>query len=184
VQSTSFGAGRIAVVVLSGIFLTLGGCSSYPAVSDYDRLQQKKKDFFAEVEKQGGSAKDADFKKFGHEGRAWTIKIPGMITDDMIDVISDLGYIVEMDFSGSTITDAQLLKLDEKRAGRVCLTLNVSNTAISDNAFANLKNFNVLQAANLKGAKVTKLGVEQFQEGYKANKEVPDIIKKGFKAEL
>jgi hypothetical protein len=115
---------------------------------------------------------------------AWTLKVPGQITDDMIDAMADLGYIVELDFSGSTITDAQLLKLDEKQAGRVCLTLNVSNTAISDNSFANLKHFHVLQDANLKGTKVTKLGVDQFEEGYKADKRVPDMIRKGFKAQL
>jgi hypothetical protein len=183
VQKT-FSAGGTASLILAAALLALEGCSSYSAVSEYDQQQNQRKEFFAEIEKQGGSAKEQQFKKFGKEGMAWTIKIPGQVTDDMIDIMTTLGYITELDLSGSTITDEQLLKFDEKNAGRACLDLNLSNTAISDNSFANLKNFHVLQTANLKGTKVTKLGVDQFKEDYLANKEVPDLVKKGFKAEL
>lgn len=169
-------------ILVLGVFC---GCSSYPAVSEFEQQELKKKEFLEQVVAVNGTATEKEFSLFNKKGPAWVIKLPGAkITDELVALIPSIGNIAELDLSNSTITDEQLLKLDSEKAGRYVLTLDLSGTPISDSGFGGLKNFYVMQKATLKGSKVTSAGVDRFKSTYNANADVPGIVKKGLKIEM
>ena len=153
--------------------LFIGGCSSYSGPSEYEQRQAAKKNLLEEVRKQGGKIEEKHFDVFGKSGDAWVIDLKGAtISDEMIEAMATLGYIAEMNLSGSTITDEQLIRMDELRIGRVVMKLDLSNTAITDAALDELKNFYNLGQLNLKGTEATAEGVERFNKQQQSNPKV------------
>jgi len=62
-----------------GVLLLLGlatGCNSYPAVSEFDQLELRKKEFLEEVVAVNGTATVKEFNAFGKSGNAWIVKLP------------------------------------------------------------------------------------------------------------
>ena len=160
-------------------FVSAPGCSRYSAVSEYEQLQKDKKSFADLVAAAGGKAEEKSFGVAGVSGMAWVLNFSGgKLSDDLIDEIGKLTYVAELNLSKSNITDAQLLKLDELKVCKTVMNLDLSDTAISDESFAKLKNLHCLSKANLKGSKVTKKGVEEFRKSYLAHPNTVAFFKK------
>lgn len=149
------------------------GCSEYSGPSEYERQKAAKQFFLDEVAAQGGTAEEKQYEMYGKSGQAWAIDLSGaQISDELIDSMGTLDYIAELDLSNSSITDAQLLKFDDMKLGRVLLDLDLTGTQISDAALDGLTSFFCLREMKLKGTKVTPAGVERFKKSQQSN---PDV---------
>lgn len=159
--------------IMYSLLLIATGCSSYSGPSEYEQKKRAKQSFTDEVAAQGGKAEQKQFSKYGKSGQAWSINLSGAtISDDMIESMTTLGHIAELDLSKSSITDEQLIRFEELGLGRLVLKLDLSNTAISDAALAELDNFYVLEHLLLKGSQVTPQGVERFKQAQQSNAKV------------
>lgn len=167
-QSWSATAGLMCIVTVFS-----NGCSSYSGPSEYEQQQAAKQKLMEDVKSQGGTIEQKHFNVFGKSGDAWVIDLSGAtISDEMIETVATLGYIAEMNFSGSMISDEQLLRMDQLRIGRVVMKLDLSNTAITDAALDGLENFYNLGELNLKGTKVTPQAVDRFKKKQQSNPKV------------
>jgi hypothetical protein len=161
------------------ILALVTGCSSYSAVSDYERLQEQKKSFEETVASAGGKMEKKNYKVANRENSAWNMNFANAkITDGLIDSMVGMGYIGEVDFSRSSITDAQLLKMDELNLLQFTMNLDLSNTEITDESFSKLKGLRAVKTVKLKGSKVTKAGADAFKQAYLANQNTIPLFKK------
>ncbi len=159
--------------LVCSLLLIATGCSNYSGPSEYEQKKQAKQSFMDEVAAQGGNAEQKKFSKYGKSGQAWSIDLSGAtISDDLIESMTTLGPIAELDLSKSSITDEQLIRFDELELGRLVLKLDLSNTVISDAALAELDNFYVLEHLILKDTKATPQGVERFKKAQQSNSKV------------
>lgn len=159
--------------LLCVLLLIATGCSNYSGPSEYEQKKRAKQSFMDEVAAQGGRAEQKQFSKYGKSGQAWSIDLSGAtISDDLIESMTTLGPIAELDLSKSSITDEQLIRFDELELGRLVLKLDLSDTAISDAALAELDNFYVLEHLILKATKVTPQAVERFKKAQQSNSKV------------
>ena len=85
--------------------------------------------------------------------------------------------IFELDFSGSTITDAQLGKLEEAKAFQKVFRLDLSNTAITDAGLDQIKNAHALTELDLSGTKATMEAARRLGERKIASKYTPKPFK-------
>lgn len=169
-DAPGWGLARIACISL----LAAGGCSGYSGLSDFEKQKAAKQNFINEVAELRGLAEEKFFAVHGKSGMAWVIDISGAtVSDGLIENMSTLGYIAEMNLSESTITDEQLLRMDELKVGRVVMNLNLSGTTISDASLTKLKNFYCVGKLNVKETNVTPGGVEQFRKNQQSNPQVP-----------
>jgi hypothetical protein len=155
------------------------GCSRYSSVSDYERLQQQKKTFEETVAAVGGKMEKKNYKVANRENSAWNMNFANaQVTDDLIESMVGMGYIGEVDFSKSSITDAQLLKMDELNLLQFTMNLDLSDTAISDESFSKIKGMRAVKTIKLKGSKVTKAGAAAFKQAYLASPNTIPLFKK------
>lgn len=165
--------------------LLLSSCSSYSGPSEYELKKQAEQRFVDLVKEQGGTAEQKYYDMYGRSGMAWEIGLNGAeISDELIELMADKGYVAKLDLSKSTITDAQLARLDELKVGRVVLDLNLSDTGITDAGLDSLKQFYCLQKLNLKGTSVTDEAVKRLKSRQASNKDVPAPFKKGPEVEM
>ena len=164
---------RLPYALVCSLIVIGTGCSNYSGPSEYEQKKQAKQSFMDEVAAQGGRAEEKLFTKYGKSGKAWSIDLSGAtVNDDMIESMTALGHVAELNLSKSSITDEQLIRFDERELGRLVLKLDLSHTAITDAALAELDNFYVLEHLILKGAKVTPQGVERFKKAQQSNPKV------------
>ncbi|MBX3439577.1 MAG: hypothetical protein KF861_18965, partial [Planctomycetaceae bacterium] len=163
----------VCVLVLMSL-TTASGCRGYSSVSEFEQTENRKSRFQDVVKEIGGTAEHKYYQVAGKEGLAWKINLAGAKfeprqADEFLDTLQAMGYIAEVDLSGSSITDEQLIKFDEAKYGRVVMDLNLSNTAISDAAIDKLENFYCLKNVDLTGTKVTQPAVDRFIARRKQN---------------
>ncbi|HVJ87553.1 MAG TPA: hypothetical protein VM452_17975 [Caulifigura sp.] len=169
----------LATLACSATLNLLTGCSRYSAVSEYQQTQEQRKSFLETVAATGGKIEMKSYKVANVSGSAWNMNLANAtIPDELITLMVGTGYLGEANLSKSSITDAQLLKMDELKLLQLTMNLDLSNTAISDESFSKLKHMRAASKINLKGTKVTKAGVEAFRKAYLANPETIVIFKK------
>lgn len=155
------------------------GCSSYSSVSSYEQAQGQKKSFVNTVTSAGGKVELKHYSVAGVSGDAWNLSMANAkVPDDVITLMAGTSYLAEADFSKSSITDAQLLKMDELQLLQVTMNLDLSDTAITDEAFTKIKGMRAVSKIKLKGSKVTPAGVAAFKKAYLANPETIVVFKK------
>lgn len=155
------------------------GCSSYSSVSSYQQHQQHRQSFLESVTSAGGKVELKPYSVGGVSGSAWNLQMANAkVSDDVITLMAGTSYLAEANFAKSTITDDQLLKLDELKLMQFTMNLDLSDTAISDASFAKLKNMRAVKNIKLKGSKVTKSGVEAFKKAYLSSPNTVPIFKK------
>ena len=138
-------------ICASLILTLLTSCSRY-GVSEYEQLQQQKKSFEESVAKIGGKMEMKPYKVAKVENSAWNMDFSkATIPDDLITSMQGKGYIAELNLSKSSITDAQLLKMDELNLLQFTMNLDLSDTAITDESFSKLKSPRAVKTIKLKG---------------------------------
>ncbi len=99
------------------------------------------------------------------EGTAWLVDMHGMaISDEMLQQLTKVGYITEINFSKSTITDEQLATITNPAVGGFLMKVDLSKTAITDAGLDNLKDLRILGTLILTDTKVTPDGVARFRK--------------------
>lgn len=155
------------------------GCSRYSAVSEYDQVQNDRKSFEQNIASIGGKMEMKPYKVANFSASAWNLNLANAtIPDDLITQMSGKGYLAEVDLSKSSITDSQLLKMDELKLLQFTMNLDLSGTAVSDESFSKLKNLRAVKKITLKGAKVTKAGADAFRKAYLASPNTIPVFKK------
>lgn len=169
----------IAQTIFASLALTYSaGCSRY-GVSEYEQLQNQKKNFEASVTSAGGKMEMKTYKVAKSENSAWNMNLASAkIADDLIGSMPGMGYIAELNLSKSTITDAQLLKMDELNLLQFTMNLDLTDTAITDESFSKLKSLRAVKSIKLKGTKVTKSGADAFKQAYLARPDTIPLFKK------
>ena len=167
VCTMDFRAAQIWLV--SGCVLLAAGCG-WLSSSDPDSFQsikEQRDEFLDLVTNAGGSTEERMYPQFAFDQRAWVIKLSGAtISDELIDAMigrMKREYISELDFSGSTLTDEQLIKLDAADIGRTLILLNLGDTGITDRGLDQVKSMKFLMALNLSGTEVSKDQEHQHQ---------------------
>ena len=167
----------LTLAVVSACFAP--GCSSYSAVSDYQKVQEERKNFEQTVASAGGKVELKTYSVAGVSGGAWNLNMANAtVPDSAITQMVGTSYLAEANFSKSSITDAQLLKMNELNLLQFTMNLDLSGTAISDESFSKLTSMRAVKKINVKGSKVTKAGVDAFRKAYLASPNTIPLFKK------
>ncbi|MGQ0634565.1 MAG: hypothetical protein ACT4QC_08140 [Planctomycetaceae bacterium] len=99
------------------------------------------------------------------------------ISDNSFRLLKEMGLmgIMEIDFSGTKITDAQIAKLNEPGVAEWIAILNLSDTEITDAGLKEVARLPILADLNISKTKITPDGVTAF---HKARDENPAIQSK------
>lgn len=117
----------------------------------------------------------AERKDYPPYGSAWVVDLSGKpLTPEIWTALRGLGYISELNLSGTTFGDADVPTINELSG--FLINLNASGTALTDQGLAQLDAPHLRQL-DVTNTKVTAEGVSSFQ---KARKENPKIAQ-GFK---
>jgi hypothetical protein len=112
-------------------------------------------------------------------GTGWAVDLSGKeVTDNTFDALKSLGYISELNLSGTKITDSHAKHFSGTGVGSVLVDLNLSNTEISDAGLQQLKDSLYLTNLNLSGTKVTNGGVAQWEKDRLADDRIRPNFKK------
>lgn len=150
------------------------GCGSNNEKSVTEQLQELQEPRIERLKSAGAKMT----KKQYPQGEAWSIDMRGMtITDALLDDLSYAGNITEINFSKSTITDDQLAKINDKKIGGFILTLDLSNTAVTDNGLSSLKDLGLLTTLNVSGTKVTAAAVDKFKKDRASDPRIKPLFK-------
>jgi hypothetical protein len=156
--------------LVSGCVLLASGCGWFSS-SDPDSYQSVKEQrvrFTDLVTNAGGSTEEKRYPQFGMAETAWVIDLGGAtVSDELIDDLigrMKREYISELDFSGSTLTEDQLIKLDEADIGRTLIRLNLSDTGITDSGIDQIDSMKFLVSLNLSGTEVSKAAADRLEE--------------------
>jgi hypothetical protein len=114
-------------------------------------------------------------------GEAFIVDLRGVkdFTNEMIKSLKESRMvIIELDLSGTNVTDEQLAGLNDRELTGGVGNLNLSNTVISDDGLAKITNLNVLSELNLTKTKVTSGGIEAFYKARAENSAIAARYKK------
>jgi hypothetical protein len=147
--------------VPAGLFLPfLAGCT-VDGQSDYERWKEPQREAAAALRQAGAAVTEVRSSPLD----SWTVEFPrAQVTDELLDCLKKLQRITKLDLSYSTITDAQVARLNEVEIGGLLGHLDLSHTAVTDRGLEKLTNLKLLQNLNLTGTKVTAGGVEGFKK--------------------
>jgi hypothetical protein len=153
----------LALAALSGCRVGDGGAN------DYERKQKTKENAAAALQGMGAKLSEQVFP----QGRAWAIDFSGQqISDETVDHLKNMGYIVQLNLSKTNVTDAHMARVNEMGIGNLLLTLDLSHTAVSDAGLAKLDGLFLLTTLTLTGSKVTPAGVNRFRSERSANSKI------------
>lgn len=109
---------------------------------------------------------DLDLARPGNRGRdrenqvGWTAEEIRQHGGKLIAAKNDPDEFIELDFSNTKITDADIPKLERFTGVR---RLNLANTPITDAAIQHLEMFDSLDRLNVSGTKITPAGIQQLR---------------------
>ena len=160
--------------VLLVITLAAGCGSGDSGLSEFDQMQADKSNALESLKSKGAKAAEKSYP----QGNAWSIDFSGQtITAETFDQLQNVGYVSELNFSGSTLNDALVPRLNEEGVRAVLIKLDLSKTEVSDAGLAQLKDLNLLRELVLTGSKVTADGVSKFQSARQSNPNIPQMFK-------
>jgi hypothetical protein len=105
-------------------------------------------------------------------GSAWAVDLKGaQITDETIQNLDKIGYITEVNFSESTVTDAHLAKFKELNCGDgFLMKLDLSKTSVTDAGLAHMTDYLLIDDLNVQGTSITPEAIAEFKKNrQKAN---------------
>jgi len=110
-------------------------------------------------------------KSYPPFGNGYVVDLSGaQVTDGTFAKLKELQRVTELDLSKSSITDAQMDKVNQ--IAFVLLRLNLSHTAVTDAGLEKLTDLNKCMHLNLVGTKVTREAVERFKQQHARRPEV------------
>jgi hypothetical protein len=149
----------VALVLIAGYWFWPGD-KGQSGPSDYDRMVQSAKEAGDVITSRGGKVKDAP-NPLGK--KTWAVSLSGLTIDDsLLQNCQDLGTIIDLDLSKSTVTDELLDEMNKMQLTSLLLKLDLSHTAVTDAGLDKLDHMVVLRDLNLVGTKCTKAGVDRF----------------------
>jgi hypothetical protein len=135
------------------------GCKG-DGLSDLQRELNKEQDCADALRQQGATIEEKSFPPYG---MGYVVNLSGaQITDRTFKHLGCLQRVAELDLSKSSITDAQMERLNEVHAYLV--KLDLSHTAVTDAGLDKMTHLYVLLNLNLAGTKVTQAAVNRLQE--------------------
>ena len=151
-----------SVIFMAVLFCaTAPGCGSRGGLSDFERAQKKKDDAASALRALGGEVTTVNYPAYGD---GWAVKLRGaQISKDVFDHLKELKRVAELDLSKSTITDDQLVRLNEAEVGALIVKLDLSHTAVTDAGVDTLK-LSLLTQLNLTGTKVSAAAVDRLKK--------------------
>jgi len=171
------------VWLVVGCVLLTAGCGWFSS-SDPDSLQSymaRKQAFTGIITSAGGSVEQKTHTLSHMPHTSWEINLSSAtISDEILDALIrkiESDYVTELDFSGSTLTDDQLIKLEAANIGRILLRLDLSNTGITDRGIDQLKSIKFLQSLNLSGTQVTTETVNSLSDRVMASRPERQSVK-------
>jgi len=154
--------------------LLLGGCGGGDGDSDYQQMIEDQKAGEEALKSQGAKFERRKYP----QGEAWSVDLSGQtLSEEVLQQLTTVGPISELNLSGSTATDAHASKINSPEIGGYLLKLDLSKTEFSDTGLAELKDLNLLRELIVTGTKVTQAGITKFQEDRQANPNVPSFFK-------
>lgn len=165
-------AGMLFVLTVLGVLNS--GCGG-DGLSEYDRMKLAKDSAASALRAKGVQLEEKRYP----QGDAWSVKLAGQeITDETFEQLKSLKQITELDFSGSTLSDAHAAKLNAMEVSGFLLKLDVSKTSFSDAGLAELTGLNLLRELIVTGSKVTKAGIDKFQQARQNNPSIMVAFRK------
>jgi hypothetical protein len=159
--------------VVAAALLFVSACSPNRSESNFAKVQQTLDGSIAALKSKGAKLEVKTYP----QGSAYSVKLSSLpVDDEVLDHVMMLGYITELDLSKSTITDAQMEKLN-KISGFWLMKLDLSNTAITDAGFEKLT-LAFISNLNLTGTKVTPAAVERFKKKRAEDGTIMQMFKK------
>lgn len=144
------------------------GCDD--GLSDYERDQAK---IGVSRDKLVDHGAKVELKQFP-QGDAYKVDFSGQsLNEESFELLKGLGRIVELDLSGTNITNESLAEINDSTIRDFLLKLNVSDTDISDQGLAEFTDMFLLNELTLANTQVTDDGIKDLKgrwPGLKVNK--------------
>jgi hypothetical protein len=160
---------------MSVFLLVALGCNS--AEDAYRQMKEQAKaqtDAVTALRELGAKLEEKAYMR-GH--KAWTADLSGLtLSDQTFALLKRIGHITELNLSKTNLTDAQMETINDPEFSAVILTLDLSNTTITDAGLAKLTNLPALGDLKLTGTQVTTEGVDRFRQA-RAGRKVPLQLK-------
>ncbi|MFO1091849.1 MAG: hypothetical protein U0992_00855 [Planctomycetaceae bacterium] len=174
----------ITYSLLGALAFLLAGCSGSSGSSEYEQFKQKEAGLADAIVAAGGTAKkEGRSLGFGKpEGVGWFIDLHGAtISEEAIESIVNMrnkdALVFDLNLSGSTITDAQLAKLEEGKVLETVFKLDLSKTAITDAGLDQIDPVHYLMELNVKDSQATKDGTKRLGERKVKDPKTPAIFR-------
>jgi hypothetical protein len=171
--------------------LFAAGCSDDSAAqSQYEQTKNAEQSFVDQFVAAGGTAKfeGRSLVQGKVEGAGWFIDLSGdTIPDELIDAMVERrknDMFFDLNFSGSTLTDDQLAKLDAGNVLDYTYVLDLSNTQVSDAGLDKCTHLYILSELKIKGSKITKEGADRLGERKVKDPLTPSMFKRKPKVEM
>lgn len=165
----------------AAVLFLLAGCGFYEGKSEYQKVKEEEQSFSDLVAAAGGSAHKKAVSVPGFQNMGWIIELSGArITEELIEKMIEFNKrapVLQLDLSGSTISDAQLAQLDKNDVLQKVYTLNLKNTAITDDGLDSISDFYVIHELWLQGTTVTTDAVQRLGDKQLAQKHTPDALR-------
>ncbi|MFN9974548.1 MAG: hypothetical protein ACK58T_32120 [Phycisphaerae bacterium] len=174
---------RLIPVIACGLVTVFTGCGSgYSGPSEYEQYQKKRMGFVETIQSLGGKAEYGEKSMHGFRMSGWLIQLPGAdVSDELISQIIEHTRdqaVFQLNFSGSKITDAQLVALDAGKVLQKTVELDLSNTAITDAGLDKLQRLYCLSELKLKGTSASKSAATRLGDRKIASPITPAPFKK------
>jgi hypothetical protein len=144
------------------------GCSSYSGPSEYEQRKTGKEQFISMIADLGGHAEEKQYQQTGVDRKAWVIDLHGAtINEEVVQALLERvksEYIAELNLSGSTLTDDQLVQLDAGQIGISLVRLDLGNTGITDRGLDEVNGMTLMMELKLSGSGVTRAAADRFKE--------------------
>ncbi len=138
--------------------------------------------FVETIQSLGGTAEYGEKSMHGFRMSGWLIQLPGAdVSDELISQIIEHTRdqaVFQLNFSGSKITDAQLVALDAGKVLQKTVELDLSNTAITDSGLDKLQRLYCLSELKLKGTSASKSAATRLGDRKIASPITPAPFKK------
>jgi hypothetical protein len=153
------------------------GCDGFRGggMSEFEKIERAQNAAQQQLEAQG-----AKFERFYHpEGAAWKVDLRQVpeINDETFSLIEKLDHVAALNFSGTTLDDSHLARLNDVDHYGFIIDLDLSHTGVTDAGIGQLRMMCFLSKLNVTGTKVTAAGLRQLKQNREANTYILPLYK-------